>query len=419
MAPPLDSGDAPLGARERRLDWLAFGLYIALSLVKMRAYLVSGRFWAEEGMVFFARIKPLPFWKALYFQYNGHLELATNLIAAIASWVPFKYAPLVTSYLSFAAQSIPVAYLVHHRSRFGLSRSALCGLCVLIVGLPEAAEVWANAINLHFHFALLAGLIAGLNARGEALTPGTSVLLALCGLSGIPANFLVPVFLALALASRDPARLRQAAVLSATALLQLVLLLGNRFEVGERDFRANPLYYALAVLSHQWITPAVGYDAGDQLAATLRLAPEGDRGAIALAVSCGVPVLWLTWRLVRGGSTQQRVLLAASVLLMTLGLVTSTGNRALMVGAIAGGRYFFASDTLLAVCLMATATRAPARWLRLLPLPLVIAAGARVDFYLRGPDWRDRYAAAVAAHAEQIEIWPSSRWTVPNFDRRE
>src|SRR5258706_8595137 len=184
---------------ERMLFFIALAFYATLSLVKMRAFLLEGRFWAEEGAIFFVQISGLPLLERFFFLYYGHLELATNAVIAISTLVPLRLAPLVTTHLSFVLQSIPVALLIAYRGRLGVPAWGILPLLLIVVGLPQAGEVWATSVNLHFHFSLLAAIIAAIEIGPGYPRILFRGLLALSGLSGIPANFLAPVFLGLAI----------------------------------------------------------------------------------------------------------------------------------------------------------------------------------------------------------------------------
>ena len=145
---------------ENILIIVILAIYIGLSLVKMHGYLTEGRFWAEEGSGYYNGIQNLSFFKGLIFVFHGHLTLATNLVVSISALFDFKYAPLVTTYAFFLLQSIPVIVLLFYRENFGINWWGTIGFVLILVGLPQSAEVWANSTNLHFHFSLLAAIIA-------------------------------------------------------------------------------------------------------------------------------------------------------------------------------------------------------------------------------------------------------------------
>src|SRR5690606_33630689 len=115
LGPGCATMNKVLGPKTHGTDY--FGLfaacfYLALSAVKMRAYLGHGRFWAEEGADFYSAMAGGSAVAHIFLLFHGHLELATNLVVYASPFVELKYAPLVTTYLSLAIQCVPIFVLV-------------------------------------------------------------------------------------------------------------------------------------------------------------------------------------------------------------------------------------------------------------------------------------------------------------------
>ena len=73
------------GAEPSRPGELAFlaaalALYAALAVIKMRGYALEGRFWAEEGTVFYADFHGRSLLERLLYLLFGHLPFPTNLV---------------------------------------------------------------------------------------------------------------------------------------------------------------------------------------------------------------------------------------------------------------------------------------------------------------------------------------------------
>lgn len=399
----------------RALPCAAAVFFLALSLVKMRAFLFEGRFWAEEGRFFFPALAERSFPEALGHLYCSHLPLAANLVVALAAAAPFRHAPLVLTWLAFAAQCLPVALLIAWHRSLGLSAGGLLATLLVLVGLPQAPEVWANATNLHFHFAFLAGLIAAIPPDAKPPKALFRALLALCGLSGIPANFLAPVFLLLALRTRDKERWIQFAILGGTAALQLALLLGTGVQAGPRQLPADPLLYWLALLCQLFVAPLLGLRLGGFVTAFLKdglaLAPLP---LLAAALGSLPPVLGIR-HVLRAGTQAQRTLLLSALLLAMLGILSCYGDPALLVSAGGGSRYFYASAALLAVVLFSLPAPGRSRAVSLLLGLLLISSALGVWKHLPGPPWGEAYARARAANSWTVDIWPQG-WTMRNME---
>lgn len=391
---------------ERSHFWLAFALYWVLSLIKIRAFAGVGRFWAEEGKYFYADIARAGFGPGLRYLFNGHLELLSNFSVALATLVELRHAPLVTTYISLALQSAPVALLLARHAQLGLGRAAALAVVVMLVGLPQAGEVWANSINLHFHAALLVALIAVLDVPiGRAAWLSRSLLL-FGGLSGIPANFLAPVFLYRAMVERSRERWLQFALLAACAALQIGLLLMNGIGAA-REIGFDPLLYARVLVAQHEYGLVFGTKLGARLASKLL---GDDARAYGLLLVSALPFALLLWRLLR--EPRARILVACALLLSIMCFATALGEKLEFVSPIDAGRYFYAPNVLLVVALFGL-LRAERRswWVYGLCLLLVCVALPRTKSYLKGPDWRIEYQRAIDEKAATIAIWPNG-WTM-------
>ncbi len=398
--------------RENGFVVLSLLLYVALSLTKMQAYLPDGRFWAEEGCRFYPHIALLPAFEKFFFVFNGHLELVANIITAGATMADFKYAPLVTTYSSFALQTIPVFLIVWMHRSLGIRGWLLPILVLIIVGLPQSPEVWANTANLQFHFSLLAALIAVLPVRTGIGKHAFRLLLLLSGLSGIPANFVAPAFLYLAANNGDRERWIQFSILAATSLLQLAIIATHGFDTGDRSLTANPLLYWLPVISQQVVGPLLGPDIGEPFALILRDALAQRSGAIFLGIICSIPFFYIVRREINAGTDTSRTAVICAALLSVLGTAAALGDKTELISTTFSGRYFFASNVLLTVYALSRFNR-NIFYLGAV-LMLLISSMHNVDQYLGGPDWRTEYERAQDARSKTVNIWPYG-WEMPNF----
>jgi hypothetical protein len=391
----------------------AVALYVALAAIKMRGYALDGRFWAEEGSMFYADFHGRSWVGRLLYLVYGHLMLAANVVVAASMLVPLKLAPLVTTWLSFAMQSIPVVMIAAWHERIGLTRAAAFAVMVVLAGLPQAPEAWANAVNLHFHFSLVAAIIAAAGT-GSAYPRWTSRgLLALSGLSGVPPNFLAPLFLALAVVTRERERWIHFGILAATAAIQGLLLLIHSDATGERTLSFDPRFYWLPIVAQQVLSPLLGTKLGEGLATILRRVLQNDAGAVVFAMACSVPIAGLFAAAWRARARRLWTLLAASLTLALLSIFGSIGDKMSLISAAGGGRYFYVPNVLLAMFLFSafgSSRRVPARVF--LAFVLVVSL-VHVPSSARGPDWIAAYDRAMAERAAEIDIWPAG-WKMRN-----
>ena len=258
--PPAPAATEPPGALP---DGLRPGL-VALLLLAAAAFLVlraprvllEGRFWAEEGSVYFASaLAGGP--SALLRPHQGYLNLATNLAtgAAALPFVPLEAAPRVTVLAALLVQLLPAFLLLTRRAAWLPSPSARLAAAGLALLARPSDEVWLNSANAHFFLAVAAAVLL-------ATRPGTEgrwsepALLAFAGLSGVTSALLAPLAWAAAARERTRRRLGAALLLTACALLQAAILL-PALASGGRTARADADLFLPALLSRHVVAPFV------------------------------------------------------------------------------------------------------------------------------------------------------------------
>jgi len=316
---------------------------------------------------------------------------------------------LVTTYLSLLAQMLPVIVVLAYRAQLGLSKIHVLAWIVILAGLPQGNEVWANTINLHFHFALLAAIIAALPPQtGWQKHPLRGALL-VSGLSGIPANFLAPVFLLLALKEKHPERWVQFAILAATAALQIGLLLLSDSRLGNRTYEFDPMVFLLATVNQSFVFPLLGSGMGRTVGELL--AEHGLGGGVLAFVLVAIlvaPVIFLIQALWRRGTRSECVLFGSSILLVVLGFWLALGPERVTFIYRDGGRYWYASNALLFLSLLVFLNRLNIRLGQFYLILVVVASlhGTHSD-RLNGPAWAEAHRQAVSEGQGRVAIWPS------------
>jgi hypothetical protein len=125
-------------------------LFAVLAVVKSPQLFIDPRFWAEEGKFYFAAFQSMSMWNALRFCYLGSHQGATNLIVYTATSVPIRYAPTVTTDLSFAAHALVAWQVGMVVGAHSLPRTAGILLIICWPFLPQTYEVWLTASNLQW-----------------------------------------------------------------------------------------------------------------------------------------------------------------------------------------------------------------------------------------------------------------------------
>lgn len=188
-------------------------------------YFSQPRFWAEEGSLHFAYSFTHSWWKSLIEPQVGYLNFWPNLATWIAAQFPLETAPLITTLMSFFVQLVPVALILFSNSPFwnGWIRK-IAGIAILFF-TPLTSEGWLNSINSYTYFGIITFLILLEEIPFGAIRSWVyRVLLLLGGLSGTLSCFLIPLFFFRALEEKKKERLVQLLILSACAVVQILLI---------------------------------------------------------------------------------------------------------------------------------------------------------------------------------------------------
>lgn len=403
--------ELPSSSRLREVLFIGLGLvvYTILSFVKMHNYSATGRFWAEEGTAFVRHIYGKGFFESLMFLHQGRLELWTNLTVYLSSLVDFQHAPLVTTYLSFLIQTLPILFLLGYRRKIALSGPLAILWIVLLAGLTQSNEVWANSINLHFHFALLAALIAIFPVQTGWHRHISRVFLVAAGLSGIPPNFLVPVFAVVALIERSKERWIQLALICTTMLLQAYLLLFvSGFTTASRPVNFDLWVFLLAFFNQTFFSILAGVDISNHLSQILyHLTYELEFEGIIFLGLFLFPLIYLIKLMVKHGNWIEYKLVFIGIFLafLNFGFALGYDRTPFMIGG--GPRYWYVSNAIFLLFLISFLVRKRVVGGKVILFFIFLSSMHAIhsDRY-SGPNWVESYTAAKANNETVVSIWP-------------
>ncbi|HZV83131.1 MAG TPA: hypothetical protein VFF53_13285 [Geobacteraceae bacterium] len=215
-----------LSWKGRTGKWLI--LFIVISLVAWRSpmLLLEPRFWAEDGAMYFATAYNDGVAAGLFSPHDGYYAFLPNLGGTIASFLPLEYAPLMMTMTAYLLQVGISSLLIFGNSRFW---GTLPSKIILAVGLMLLAhgETWLNVSNSQYWFCVGTFIILLESKTELSKTRGWIYRLftLFSGLSSVTSNFLLPMLLLKAWRSRVREEWVHAAILSATTLVQLSVLL--------------------------------------------------------------------------------------------------------------------------------------------------------------------------------------------------
>ena len=201
------SGPIGVGAMPVRSILSVASVFVVVALVailRSPEILFHGRFWAEEGTMWWANARASNALETLLYvpDLAGYFMLNTNVSFVIAGIFPLQYQPLVVTWLAVLTMATPaMVYLCVSRSHPTLWRVVVT--LFMMVGAPLLEpEVFSNAINAQVFLGLGAALILVYDDESHAPRRSLLAFLMLAGLSGMYAAILAPLFVLKALCDK-------------------------------------------------------------------------------------------------------------------------------------------------------------------------------------------------------------------------
>jgi hypothetical protein len=362
------------------------------------------QFWAEDGMVWYARAYNEPGIGNLVSPYGGYLQMFPRLAGLLSQLVPFAQAPLLMAILALAVQAIAPVFLLSDRFAWAVPSLAARGLlALLVVAVPNLMEVHVNVTNSHVHLAFLAFLIVLAEPRATRGWRAFDIgFLLLSGLSGPFCVLLLPVAAIVWWHRRDRWSLVKLGCVGGTTLLQIALLVpksmlpslaisrGFSARAPRSPYGATP-GNLLRIFGGQIVVGGLaGWHAYVELFAGIFAAHPWLPALIGLAgIAFLARAAWLT------ESFGLRLLLLYATLHMGAGLASPIiiGDQPLWVMLAlpgAGQRYYYTMTLAFLVTLLWTAAADPRLAMRGVAAVLLLILtlyGIRRD--LRLPPWED------------------------------
>lgn len=281
-----------------RLHTTLFIFVVVVIGVSRSTYIFTqGRFWAEEGAIYFRVMYSAPsFFDAITYYYSnqGYFSLFANVANYFATFFPLEFAPLVTAYLSLLVILMVPILMFHLPSNRGvvmkradkLKWSILC-LAVLI-GPLAYPEVWANTINAQVYFGVISFILLFYrmpkNVGAKVILIVSPLLLVLSSpySTALGLGFLINLYF-----ERTKFRVAQVISSSIGVALNAFLLVSASMDKTLDDDRSQiPTIFALLKsLGHYMTTVLLGQDWGLALLGELKT-PTLKTFSILILVSC-------------------------------------------------------------------------------------------------------------------------------------
>jgi succinate dehydrogenase hydrophobic anchor subunit len=416
----------PISVAEKSVYVLLFALLVAIRIPKI----LDGRFWAEEGTIFFRHAWQVPWEQAILWSYGGYLNISANLAGILAAHlVPLEKACYVTSLFGLIVQTFPVILLCSSDLKWLQDRKTLICALLLIATPPLSQEIWLSCIGSQVHLTLCVALILALPTR-TGLSGWFQKLLLLVGpLSGPGSASLVPLFALRAWIDKSRQRFIQALILGTAAVIQFAFF----FHPNERATLSatpttvlgiDPLLLLNVFFVKHMLAPCMGIiqtteitkDWGNGYAKGISVSPQTAFLAAAI-LTFSAYSLW------RSKRAEPKWFFFSGALLWMVGNFGALGVRAALLNTTECERYVFAPQMLfeLAILYFAHVSKGWKKtlfsgitiWLLVIGLHEYFWTS---PFYCEGPPWRQEVHKWRENPDYLLNIWPKG-WTV-QLDRK-
>jgi len=397
---------------DRRTVLVIFALAL-LVCVRMPEIIIKGRFWAEDGAVFFPHAWVMPPWRAIWTPYGGYLNLVANIATLAARWIlPLQFAPYLTIGVGLFFQLVPPILLLTARDFWLRDVRVRLVAVLLILFIPGSEEIWLQVASSQVELTLACGVILALDACDGWVAPFRLGVLLLASLSGPGVIAVLPLFLLRAAIDRSRSRLLQILALGVGSGTQLF---GFFTATPGRAYELHPTILLSTVTLRHLALPFLGTSHALAIEGALRgMIESGQRplaaillpilifgGLLAAALRAGIrrPAIWL---------------LAAGVLIAGASYFGAIGGWLGLIDVLGNGRYAYAPQALFSlsvVALAATSGRKLSTLAWAVSVWLLVIGGADYffprDAIADGPAWRPQIAAWQADPNHVLQIWPS------------
>ena len=388
-------------------------LFVSLVVTRLPIVTLQGRFWAEDGSLYFHNARLLPWWQAAFRPQNGYLSLIANLSGILANaLVPLDRAPLVTEILALFVQMLPAIILLTSRDMW-LRTAPIVSATILLIAMPPLCdEVWLNTANSQFHVALAAALCVSLDAPAGWSGRGRNILLCLAPLCSPVSIALAPVFVLRAAWERQRARTLQAACFLAGMLPQLLAMLSSPLH--DRGKLIGPVTMACVLAAKHLALPFLGEDSAEDLVPTWFASVHAGRVPYLPVLTVVAVAAVIILAAARTRRPETICFLASGIMLVLASYNAAVGGGISLITVDGGQRYAFAASMLFAltaVSLCTATNRSIAYGARLVAIWLLAVSiwqtvRPQDQVYASGPAWRQEVTKFRADPAYMPQIWP-------------
>jgi hypothetical protein len=384
---------------------LAFSFLVCARLPNA---VIQGRFWAEEGRVYFRAAAEQHWFGALTTVHMGYLNLSATFGALAAYYLmPMASAPHLTMLMALLVQCLPVIILVNSRDDWLQNGRSLVFAIVVIAFAPAVLETWLTTISSQHHLALAAALILSLETQAGVTLAVYGAILFLAALSGPGTWMLLPLFLARAVIERNSARIWLLICIAAGTAIAALFFVPSARSVGMSPLLLGAITFQKHVAISLLPLPqasAIGRLLTEQFA-------SGELPLWPMILSiCAFSLL--CWAAIRTRSTAAIWLIMAGATLAGGSYLGALNDKLRLLNPADGGRYAFAPQVLFSIACAQIAYRSSPKlkacltvFLSYVVLIQVVNLPGGREFD-RGPNWSAEVFRFQSGETNILRIWP-------------
>ncbi len=404
-------------------------LLVYLSLIVIRQpSLMMGRFWAEEGTVYFSYAYSMPWYKTIIMSHLGYYSLVDNIAALLAFYlVSLEQAPKVTVIFALIIQLIPaLLIIISHSDPFRGYTRKFFAILIILVAVPSQ-EVWLNTINSQFYLTLCVGIIMVSQFEGKFTCWFYRLILLISGLTGPVAVFLTPLFWIVSGLQRSRERVIQASILTCCALIQFLLMI-NALTLGERTTNFNLKIFLSATFIKCVTLPLTGIKFADWVARYPRSVYLNELLSIILMTFILLFIYFFLKGIWSSQVFEAKLLAAGSIIVLTLSYFGALNlDRLGLISAIGDGcRYYYVPNAMISLSILCSLSsdslmKSVTKNIFKIVLAWLIIVGSiqyfstyKTQLFFMGPDWAGEVRKWRENPNYQLGIWPVNwRMTLP------
>ncbi len=392
-------------------------LFVVLAFVKTPNLFLDPRFWAEEGSAFFEPFLTKHFIESTFTTYIGNYLFLTNLSVSLATFVPLKYAPAITTYFALVIHSLVAFQIGLFTKERGIALGVGLLLVVAWVFLPATYEVWLTATNLQWLTGVSMLLVlcmpdTALDRRRSAYLAWTAI----CAVSGVPATILAPIFLGRSLIEKNKMTLWIGLLLGAGAILQLIIISHNT--ITGRGFNFDFISLSVPILLQIVLVSLFGISATESFAnhikSTFPHIAIATYAVLIAAILIAATIFYFAWKTPFRSTAVY--ITSAAILVSIVQVFGALGNSWGMVSGTNGARYFLLGQIALSLLLALGTTSLNLHLKRSATILLVAVCTVQVSQrvtkskllrpILTGPSWQREIEHCRPGQICRIDIWP-------------